>query len=83
MDISTHSDLCALQDVIYHKELCDLPVLYLLFLAGIIKNIVLLPAMLMLLGICFITTIKVKKPHTIGKIMMIAHSFEKPSLSGK
>ncbi len=60
-----------------------LPVLYLLFLAGIIKNIVLLPAMLMLLGICFITTIKVKKPHTIGKIMMIAHSFEKPSLSGK
>lgn len=24
MDISTRSDLCALQDVIYHKELCDL-----------------------------------------------------------
>ena len=23
MDISTHSDLCALQDVIYHKELCN------------------------------------------------------------
>ena len=24
MDISTRSDLCALQDIIYHKELCDL-----------------------------------------------------------
>lgn len=48
-----------------------LPILYLLFSAGIIKNTALLPAMLMLLGICFITTVKVKKPHTVGKIMMI------------
>lgn len=48
-----------------------LPLMYLLYSFGIIKNMILFSIILLILGIFFITTIKIQKPNLIGKIIII------------
>lgn len=48
-----------------------LPLIYLLYSFGIIKNMIILSILLSILGIFFITKIKIQKPNLIGKIIIL------------
>lgn len=48
-----------------------LPLLYLVIEGGIIRNLLWLSVILFVLGMLFVTAVRVRKPHTLGKIIML------------
>ena len=48
------------------------PLIYLIYSLGLVRTGVLFPMTLLILGIFFVTAVKVKKPQKTGKIIMLA-----------
>lgn len=48
-----------------------LPLVYLLYEGGIIRNILWFSVIILVLGKFFVIAVKVRKPHTLGKIIML------------